>query len=201
MQGCLLPGCGGKNDSPASLLLSMPFESWSLVTATGAQRFFFAGKTRFATEIPPSHDGLTLVIQMTDSVLFNATRTNHIRLLAVMNQTKRRQMLREVPAITCPTQVNWGTEGMLGPCSTVGQLQRHPLPHCSHQKTKIPWCHLPCQTFLQGDAAAETASLWFPEPSHWKKLETSKKEKNLYNKSSEVNTSTRKRSDPAGRHL
>lgn len=136
MQGYLLPGCGGKNDSPASLLLSMRFEGWSLVTATGAQRFFFAGKTRFATEIPPSHDGLTIVIQMTDSVLLNATRTNHIRLLAVMNQTKRRQMLREVPVITCPTQVNWGTQGMLGPRSTVGQLQRHPLPHCSHQKNQ-----------------------------------------------------------------
>lgn len=106
-----------------------------MVTATGAQRFFFAGKTRFATEIPPSHDGLTIVIQMTDSVLLNATRTNHIRLLAVMNQTKRRQMLREVPVIT-------SHPGELGDTGDAGAPQHSgaapETPTALTKKTKYP---------------------------------------------------------------
>lgn len=147
----------------------------------------------------PSHDGLTTVIQMTDSVLLNATRTNHMGLLAVINQTKRRQMLREAPGIPCPTHVNRGTRGMLGPRGRVGQLQGSTAPLLSSKKTKIPQCHLPCQTFLQGDAAAETAT--FLSPAIGRSWRLPKGEKNLYNKSSEVNTSTQKRSDPAQRHL
>jgi len=103
---------------------------------TGAQRFFLAGNTRFATAAPSPHAGLTVVFQMTDTVLLYTTRINPTGVLAVPNQTKCRQTLCEVAAITCPTQASREVRGTPGPRGRGRQLRRVEETHCPTALTK-----------------------------------------------------------------